>query len=282
MPCSAASSVGAEGHVVHRARAVVPLPEARHGAQVHDAAERRVAGGEPARVTPSTGPGRKRASRRAAPRWAPRRRARAARRRGRGRRARGGTSCEPSSPAHPASASTRGVADRARGAARPRPRATGSSRWARRPASGKRRLRARVLHAAHDEPLQPPAERRRRHGERRDPHLPGADAPARPERPREHGEDRARRPGSVAEVEVPGARVVEVDRALHQAQPEHAGIEVEGTLRGADDGRDVVDAGRGRDGGGVGGSGSVVGHAGEGHSCRMASMGDRRAARSAG
>ena len=47
-------------------------------------------------------------------------------------------------------------------------------------------------------------------------------------------EERDRRAGSallVAEVEVIRARVVEVDRLLHEAQPEHGRVEVDGPLR---------------------------------------------------
>src|SRR4028119_389780 len=59
---------------------------------------------------------------------------------------------------------------------------------------------------------------------------------------REEGEDGAGRARAVAVVEVVGAGVVEVDRALHQPQAERAGVEIQVALRVGGDGRDVVDA----------------------------------------
>ena len=57
----------------------------------------------------------------------------------------------------------------------------------------------------------------------------------------EPGEDRPGRPALVAEVEVVGVRLVEVDRLLHEPQPEHVGVErdVLGGVGG--DHRDVVE-----------------------------------------
>jgi hypothetical protein len=122
--------------------------------------------------------------------------------------------------------------------------------------------RPRVRDAVRDQPLEPEADGGGRHGERGHGHLAGADAAARGAPPREEGEDRAGRAGRVAEVEVVGAGVVEVDGLLDQAQAEDAGVEVDGALGVAADRGDVVDAAR--DGRGVdravGGGGTGVGH----------------------
>ena len=59
--------------------------------------------------------------------------------------------------------------------------------------------------------------------------------------PGEEGEDGAGRAGVVAEVEVVGAGVVEVDGALDEAEAEAFGVEVEIGLRVGGDGGDVVE-----------------------------------------
>jgi hypothetical protein len=66
--------------------------------------------------------------------------------------------------------------------------------------------------------------------------------PRRRARPLEEGDDRAGCADLVAEVEVVAAGVVEVDRLLDEAQPEHARVEVDRALRVRADERDVVDA----------------------------------------
>ena len=66
--------------------------------------------------------------------------------------------------------------------------------------------------------------------------------PLRRARPLEEGDHRAGAADRVAEVEVVAAGVVEVNRLLDEAQPEHAGIEVDRPLRVAADDRDVMDA----------------------------------------
>ena len=57
----------------------------------------------------------------------------------------------------------------------------------------------------------------------------------------EPGEDRAGRALLVAEVEVVGLGLVEVDGLLDQPQPEHVGVELDVLLRVARDHRDVVE-----------------------------------------
>jgi flavin-binding protein dodecin len=58
--------------------------------------------------------------------------------------------------------------------------------------------------------------------------------------PGEEGEDAAWAAGLVAVVEVIGARIVEVDGALDEAQAEHTRVEVEVALRLAGDGGDAM------------------------------------------
>jgi len=61
-------------------------------------------------------------------------------------------------------------------------------------------------------------------------------------RPGEEGHDGAGGAGVVAEVEVVGAGVVEVDGALDQAETEDLGVEVQVALWVGGDGGDVVEA----------------------------------------
>ena len=63
--------------------------------------------------------------------------------------------------------------------------------------------------------------------------------------PGEEGHDGAWGAGVVAEVEVVGAGVVEVDGALDEAEAEDLGVEVEVLLGVGGDGGDVVEAGDG-------------------------------------
>ena len=58
--------------------------------------------------------------------------------------------------------------------------------------------------------------------------------------PGEEGQDGAGRSGVVAEVEVVGAGVVEVDGALDEAEAENLGVEIEVALGVGGDGGDVV------------------------------------------
>jgi hypothetical protein len=60
--------------------------------------------------------------------------------------------------------------------------------------------------------------------------------------PWEEGHDGAGGAGVVAEVEVVGAGIVEVDGALDQAEAEDLGVEVEVALRVRRDGGDMVEA----------------------------------------
>jgi hypothetical protein len=71
-------------------------------------------------------------------------------------------------------------------------------------------------HAMPHQPLDPEPDRRGHDPERRDRDLPGADAAAPRPRPREEREQTPRGTHLVAEIEVVGVRVVEVDRALDQ------------------------------------------------------------------
>src|SRR4051812_34750685 len=99
-----------------------------------------------------------------------------------------------------------------------------------------------MLHAMRDEALEPVTDRRGSNGQRRHTHLANAGAAALSTRPRKEGEDATRRPFAITIVEVIGARVVEVDRLLHQPHPEGASVEVDVLLRISGDGRDVMDA----------------------------------------
>jgi hypothetical protein len=88
-----------------------------------------------------------------------------------------------------------------------------------------------VPHAVAHEALEPEAERARQHRERRHRDLARTLAARPGTGPREEGHDAARRADLVAVVQVIGLRIVEVDRALHEAQPEQAGEEIEIALR---------------------------------------------------
>jgi hypothetical protein len=96
----------------------------------------------------------------------------------------------------------------------------------------------RVAHQA----LEPEAGRRRGGGERRHRRLPRAGAAAPRPGP---GKEREQAPGRsvlVAEIEMIGLRIVEVDGALDQPEAQDAGVEIEVALRIAGDRGDVVDA----------------------------------------
>ena len=58
--------------------------------------------------------------------------------------------------------------------------------------------------------------------------------------PREKRQERSGRPQLIAEVEVVGAGIVEIDGALHQTQLEHLGVIVEIRLSIARQSRDMV------------------------------------------
>ncbi len=103
------------------------------------------------------------------------------------------------------------------------------------------------------QPLDPEAERGRRDGERRRAHLPRAGPAAAGARPRKERHDPARGADLVTVVQVVALRIVEVHRALHESQAEHAGVEVDVALRVARDRADVVQAGDDGHGGPPGG-----------------------------
>jgi hypothetical protein len=68
--------------------------------------------------------------------------------------------------------------------------------------------------------------------------------PARPEprAPREERQDRARLAEGIAEIEVIGTGIVEIDGLLHEAKAQDTRVEVQVAAGGARDGGDVVDA----------------------------------------
>src|SRR4051812_26088058 len=68
-----------------------------------------------------------------------------------------------------------------------------------------------------------------------------ANAPTPRVGPGKKSHDRARVPDSVPKVKVIGAGVVEIDRSLHQTQPQDPAVEIEISLRVARDGGDMVD-----------------------------------------
>src|SRR6516164_7231764 len=99
-----------------------------------------------------------------------------------------------------------------------------------------------VSDALLDEALGPVADRAFRDAEDgllrfADPEPAGRDA-----LPGEKGEDRARMARRVAVVEVIGARIVEIDRLLHQAKAKRSGVEIEVPPRRSGDARDMMDA----------------------------------------
>ena len=104
------------------------------------------------------------------------------------------------------------------------------------------RLRAFGRDLVPQQPLHPVADASPRHREARFRCLAGAVPALVRAEVGEEGEDGAGRAGAVAVVEMVGAGIVEIDRALHEAQAERAGVEVEVALRVGGDGRDVVDA----------------------------------------
>src|SRR5277367_6172489 len=69
-----------------------------------------------------------------------------------------------------------------------------------------------------------------------------AGEPAGGVRPGKEGKDGAGGSGVVSEIEMVGARVIEVDGALDEAQAENIGIEVQITLRIGGDSGDVVES----------------------------------------
>ncbi len=104
------------------------------------------------------------------------------------------------------------------------------------------RFRPLEGHAVPEQPLHPEAERGRRDGEGRHGDLPGSGAAGAGAGPREEGHHAAGGAGLVREVEVVGARIVEVHGPLHETQAQHARVEVQCALRIARDRGDVVDA----------------------------------------
>jgi hypothetical protein len=99
------------------------------------------------------------------------------------------------------------------------------------------------LHPLPDEPLDPESDRARKDGERGDGDLATALSTAPRVRPREKGENAARTSCLVAEVEVVGSGIVEVDRSLYQSKAESSRIEIKIALGIAGDAGDVMDTG---------------------------------------
>src|SRR5687767_10123789 len=106
------------------------------------------------------------------------------------------------------------------------------------------RNRLRELDLLADQPLDPETDRAGSNHERRYGNLSASLPAASRIRPREKSEDTSRAALVIAKIKVIGGGVVEVDRALDQTQAEHAGIEIEITLRVAGDPGDVMNAGR--------------------------------------
>ena len=104
--------------------------------------------------------------------------------------------------------------------------------------SGRLHLNAVLL-----QPVAPEIERTLRHGKGCHANLSSADAAGSRSRPGERGQDGARCPSMIAEVEVIGLGHVEVDGHLERPQSKHSGVEIEISLRVADDRRDVMDTG---------------------------------------
>lgn len=98
-------------------------------------------------------------------------------------------------------------------------------------------------HIGGSESTLPPAERAAWHRERGGGGLTAAALAGCGVRPREERQQRAGAPRRVAEVEVVGAGVVEVDRELHQALTKNLLIEPQVPLRVCGNGGDVMKAG---------------------------------------
>src|SRR3954470_10481386 len=92
------------------------------------------------------------------------------------------------------------------------------------------------------ETLEPEAERGGANGEGRDRDLSHTLTSGAGTGPGEEGHDASRRAGRIAVVQMVGLRIVEVHRALHEPESEHATVEVQVALRVARDGGDVMDA----------------------------------------
>ncbi len=99
-----------------------------------------------------------------------------------------------------------------------------------------------MRHALLDEAMRPEADRTFRNPEDRLLRLADAEAARSGMLPREEGQDRAGRGIHIAEIEVIGAGIVEIDGLLDEAQAEHPSIEVEIAARRARDGGDVMKA----------------------------------------
>lgn len=97
-------------------------------------------------------------------------------------------------------------------------------------------------HAVLDEAMGPVADRALRHAEDRLLRLADTEAALSRMLPGEEGQDRARRRGGITVIEVIGARIVEIDGLLDEAQAEHAAIELEIAAGRTGDRRDVMNA----------------------------------------
>src|SRR6202030_3900585 len=91
------------------------------------------------------------------------------------------------------------------------------------------------------EPLFPEFERAFGNGEGNFLRFAGAVLARRHVFPKKKGQRRAGRADLVAEIKVPGAGIIEIDRALDEAQPQRAAVEGDMPLRLAGDRRDVMD-----------------------------------------
>src|SRR2546423_5345130 len=97
------------------------------------------------------------------------------------------------------------------------------------------------LDALLDEALDPESERSGSDGKRRDSNLAAALTAATRVRPGKERQNCTRTAGLVAEIEVIGRRVVEVDGAFDEPEAENSGVEIEISLRVAGDTGDVMD-----------------------------------------
>ena len=104
-------------------------------------------------------------------------------------------------------------------------------------------VRADVLHAVTQQSLDPESQRVRRDRERRHGNLAWPNASALRARPRKKGDQAARMSNLIAVVKMVCLWIIEVDGALHQSQPKHAGVEVDVALRVTADRGDVMNAG---------------------------------------
>ena len=90
-------------------------------------------------------------------------------------------------------------------------------------------------------PLAPVVRCDARNSETASYHLAGAARAASRSWPREKGQNRPRRPDSVAEVKMVSTRIIEIHRPFHQPQAEELGVEIQISLRITGYGGNVMD-----------------------------------------